>query len=237
DVAASSGVTDEQLRARIRAALPRTVDVRTGAQQAEKNTSDLEENLSFLRTFLLVFAYIALVVGAFIIFNTFSITIAQRTREFALLRMLGASRRQIMQTVIGEGLLLGVLGAVLGLFAGIGLAPALDQLFKLFGADIPDNGTVLETRTIVVSLAVGIVVTVLAGLPSALRATRVPPIAAMREGVEIPRALPTRKLLIIRFLVGLVIVLVLGIFIRGLSIIVLIVWIARSARLWARLRR
>jgi putative ABC transport system permease protein len=237
DVAASSGVSDEQLRARIRAALPRTVDVRTGTQQAEKNTSDLEENLSFLRTFLLVFAYIALVVGAFIIFNTFSITIAQRTREFALLRMLGASRRQIMQTVIGEGLLLGVLGAVLGLFAGIGLAPALDQLFKLFGADIPDNGTVLETRTIVVSLAVGIVVTMLAGLPSALRATRVPPIAALREGVEIPRPLPTRKFLIVRFLVGLVIVLVLGIFIRGLSIIVLIVWVARTARLWARLRR
>jgi putative ABC transport system permease protein len=237
DVAAAPGVSDEQLRARIRAALPHTVDVRTGAQQAEKNTSDLEENLSFLRTFLLVFAYIALVVGAFIIFNTFSITIAQRTREFALLRMLGASRRQIMQTVIGEGLLLGVLGAVLGLFAGIGLAPALDQLFKLFGADIPDNGTVLETRTIVVSLAVGIVVTVLAGLPSALRATRVPPIAALREGVEIPRPLPTRKFLIIRFLVGLVIVLALGIFIRGLSIIVLIVWVARSARLWARLRR
>jgi putative ABC transport system permease protein len=237
DVAASSGVSDEQLRARIRAALPRTVDVRTGTQQAEKNTSDLEENLSFLRTFLLVFAYIALVVGAFIIFNTFSITVAQRTREFALLRMLGASRRQIMQTVIGEGLLLGVLGAVLGLFAGIGLAPALDQLFKLFGANIPDNGTVLETRTIVVSLAVGIVVTVLAGLPSALRATRVPPIAALREGVEIPRPLPTRKFLIVRFLVGLVIVLVLGIFIRGLSIIVLIVWVARTARLWARLRR
>ncbi|HEY1585336.1 MAG TPA: ABC transporter permease, partial [Polyangia bacterium] len=186
DVAAAQGVSDEQLRARIRAALPRTVDVRTGAQQAAKNTSDLEENLSFLRTFLLVFAYIALVVGAFIIFNTFSITVAQRTREFGLLRTLGASRRQIMQTVIGEGLLLGVLGAVLGLFAGIGLAPALDQLFKLFGADIPDNGTVLETRTIVVSLIVGIVVTVLAGLPSALRATRVPPIAAMREGVEIP---------------------------------------------------
>jgi putative ABC transport system permease protein len=237
DVAAASGVSDEQLRARIRAALPHTVDVRTGAQQAEKNTSDLEENLSFLRTFLLVFAYIALVVGAFIIFNTFSITIAQRTREFALLRMLGASRRQIMQTVIGEGLLLGVLGAVLGLFAGIGLAPALDQLFKLFGADIPDNGTVLETRTIVVSLAVGILVTVLAGLPSALRATRVPPIAALREGVEIPRPLPTRKLLIIRFLVGLVIVLALGIFIRGLSIVVLIVWVARSVRLWVRLRR
>ncbi len=186
DVAAAPGVSPETLRERIRAVLPATVAVRTGEQQAEKNTTNLEENLSFLRTFLLIFAYVALVVGAFIIFNTFSITVAQRTREFGLLRTLGASRRQILQTVVAEGLLLGVLGAVLGLFAGIGLAPALDQLFKAFGADIPDNGTVLETRTIVVSLLVGTIVTVLAGLPAALRATRVPPLAAMREGVEIP---------------------------------------------------
>ncbi len=186
DVAADPGVSPEALRARIRAVLPRTVDVRTGEQQADKNTSDLEENLSFLRTFLLVFAYVALVVGAFIIFNTFSITVAQRTREFGLLRTLGASRRQIMREVVAEGLLLGVLGAVLGLFAGIGLAPALDGLFKAFGADLPDSGTVLETRTIVVSLLVGVIVTILAGLPPALRATRVPPLAAMREGVEIP---------------------------------------------------
>jgi putative ABC transport system permease protein len=186
DVAAQPGVTPAQLRTRIRAALPASVAVRTGEQQAAKNTSDLADNLSFLRTFLLVFAYVALVVGAFIIFNTFSITVAQRTREFGLLRTLGANRRQLLQAVIGEGLLLGVVGAVLGLFAGIGLAPALDGLFKLFGADLPDSGTVLETRTIVVSLLVGIIITVLAGLPPALRATRVPPLAAMREGVEIP---------------------------------------------------
>ncbi len=157
DVAAAPGVTPKQLRASIRAVLPHTVDVRTGTQQAAKNTSDLEENLSFLRTFLLIFAYVSLVVGAFIIFNTFSITVAQRAREFGLLRTLGASRGQIMREVVAEGLLLGVIGAVLGLFAGIGLAPALDQLFKAFGADLPDSGTVLETRTIVVSLLVGIV--------------------------------------------------------------------------------
>jgi putative ABC transport system permease protein len=186
DVAAAPGVTPAQLQASIRAVLPRTVDVRTGAQQAAKNTSDLEENLSFLRTFLLVFAYVSLVVGAFIIFNTFSITVAQRAREFGLLRTLGASRAQIMREVVAEGLLLGVVGAVLGLFAGIGLAPALDQLFKTFGADLPDSGTVLETRTIVVSLLVGIIITVLAGLAPALRATRVSPLAAMREGLEIP---------------------------------------------------
>jgi putative ABC transport system permease protein len=186
DVAARAGVTPSQLRDRIRAVLPRAVEVQTGAQQAATESAELESDLSFLRTFLLVFAYIALVVGAFIIFNTFSITVAQRTREFGLLRTLGGSRLQIMQSVVVEGLLLGVVGAVLGLLGGIALAPALDQLFKAFGADLPDSGTVLETRTIVVSLLVGTIVTVLAGLPPALRATRVPPLAAMREGVEIP---------------------------------------------------
>jgi putative ABC transport system permease protein len=185
DVAARPGVTPSELRDRIRATLPRTVVVRTGTQQAATESSELESNLSFLRTFLLVFAYVALVVGAFIIFNTFSITVAQRTREFGLLRTLGGSRRQILQSVVFEGLLLGVGGAVLGLLGGIALAPALDELFKAFGADLPNSGTVLETRTIVVSLLVGIGVTVLAGLPPALRATRVPPLAAMREGVEI----------------------------------------------------
>ncbi len=188
DVAAVQGVTPAQLRARLRAELPQTVTVRTGSEQAAKDTSDLESNLSFLRTFLLVFAYVSLVVGAFIIFNTFSITVAQRTREFGLLRTLGGSRGQILRSVIYEGLLLGVLGAVLGLLGGIALAPGLDQLFKAFGADLPDSGTVVETRTIVVSLAVGIIVTVLAGLPPALRATRVPPLAAMREGRGDPAA-------------------------------------------------
>ncbi len=200
DVAAESNpahpVTPSDLRDRIRAVLPRTVVVRTGAQQAATETSELESNLSFLRTFLLVFAYVALVVGAFIIFNTFSITVAQRTREFGLLRTLGASRRQIMQSVVFEGLLLGVCGAVVGLLGGIALAPALDQLFKSFGADLPDSGTVLETRTIVVSLLVGIFVTILAGLLPAVRATRVPPLAAMREGVEIsPTELTGARLL------------------------------------------
>ncbi len=176
-------VTPQELAARVRAALPATLTVRTGAQEAANQTSELEEKLGFLRTFLLIFAYVALVVGAFIIFNTCSITVAQRTREFGLLRTLGASRGQIMRSVIEEGLLLGVTGAVIGLFGGIGLAPALDGLFRAFGADLPDSGTVLEARTVIVSLGVGIVVTVIAGFFPALRATRVPPIAAMREGV------------------------------------------------------
>jgi putative ABC transport system permease protein len=183
-------VTPTELRNRIRTVLPRTVAVRTGSQQAAKQTSDIESTLSFLLVFLLIFAYVSLLVGALIIFNTFSITVAQRTREFGLLRTLGASRRQIMRSVVLEGLLLGVGGSVLGLLGGIALAPALDQLFKAFGADLPASGTVLQTRTIVVSLLVGVTVTLLAGLTPALRATRVPPIAALREGVEIPPRKP-----------------------------------------------
>ena len=182
------------LRDRLRAALPATVDVRTGAEQAAKDTSDLESNLSFIRTFLLIFAYVSLFVGAFIIFNTFSITVAQRTREFGLLRTLGASRCQVMRSVIAgkpaPGCRRGLCSAC---SAASLLAPALDQLFKSFGADLPDSGTVLRTRTIVVSLAVGMSVTVLAGLAPALRATRVPPLAAMREGVELPSGATRRR--------------------------------------------
>jgi putative ABC transport system permease protein len=239
NVAANPGISPEQLAARVRAALPATLIVRTGAQEAANQTSELEEKLGFLRTFLLVFAYVALVVGAFIIFNTFSITVAQRTREFGLLRTLGASRGQLMRSVVEEGLLLGVAGSAVGLFAGIGLAPALDGLFKAFGADLPDNGTVLETRTVIVSLGVGILITVLAGLFPALRATRVPPMAAMREGVQIPpRPLPTRKALVIRFALYLVIVVGARIVVGGgAAVVLLVVGAARAWRLGVRLRR
>jgi len=239
DVAAGPGVTPAQLRDRIRAALPSTVEVRTGSEQASKETSDLESNLSFLRTFLLVFAYVSLVVGAFIIFNTFSITVAQRTREFGLLRTLGGSRAQIMRSVVYEGLMLGVVGAVLGLLGGIALAPGLDQLFKAFGADLPNNGNVIETRTIVVSLLVGISVTVLAGLAPAVRATRVPPLAAMREGVEIPSPRLGRGGVLARGLLGAVIALGVG----GLagsstvSVILAVVLAVYVAGLLLRLRR
>jgi putative ABC transport system permease protein len=237
NVAASVGVSPEALAARVRAALPATLTVRTGAQEAANQTQNLEEELGFLRTFLLIFAYVALVVGAFIIFNTFSITVAQRTREFGLLRTLGASRGQIMRSVVQEGLLLGVGGAALGLLGGILLAPALDQLFKAFGADLPDNGTVLQARTVIVSLGVGIVVTVLAGLFPALRATRVPPLAAMREGVQIPpRPLPSKRTLIVRTLIVLVVVLAISTASKGLGLVLLIGLAIRVARLSYRLR-
>ena len=240
NVAASNGVSPTQLKQRLRAALPATLVVRTGEEEAKQQTSELEKDLSFLRTFLLVFAYVALFVGAFIIFNTFSITVAQRTREFGLLRTLGASRQQILRSVMIEGLLLGVLGAVAGLFIGIGLAPALDQLFKAFGADLPDSGTVIETRTVIVSLAVGIVVTMLAGFFPAWRATRVPPIAAMREGVSIPpRPFPSRRRIIARTVGLLVAALLISKATGGHTVlpVLLAVWAIRLVFLALRLRR
>ena len=238
DVAAARASRRRSCGRAIRAALPDTVNVRTGAQQAAKNTSDLESNLGFLRTFLLIFAYVSLVVGAFIIFNTFSITVAQRTREFGLLRTLGASRAQIMRSVVDEGLLLGIGGAVLGLLGGIALAPALDQLFKAFGAELPDSGTVLETRTIVVSLLVGTIVTVLAGLAPALRATRVPPLAAMREGVEIePRTLTGVGVLIRSVIAALLAVAIVALLGAGVGVILFVLLAVYVTRLLIRLIR
>jgi putative ABC transport system permease protein len=183
DAAARAGISPVTLRDRIAAALPTNVTVRTGQQQAATEATNSASQLGFLRTFLLVFAYVALFVGGFIILNTFSITVAQRTREIGLLRAVGASRGQILAGMVGECLLLGLIGSAIGLGLGLLAAPALDQIFKSLGADLPDSGTVLETRTVIVSLLAGMGASLMAGLAPSLRATRVPPVAAMRAGV------------------------------------------------------
>ena len=193
DVAAEPGTTPSQLAAAIRAVLPaRVATVRTGEQQAKSDSQDIKDNLSFLRTFLFVFAGIALFVGAFLIANTFSITVAQRVREFALLRIIGANRRQVLRAVIGEALLVGLVGSVIGLLAGFAIAPGLKGLFKALGADLPSSGIVLESRTIVVSLLIGTVITLVSALAPALRATRVPPVAALQEAASLPRGRTAR---------------------------------------------
>jgi putative ABC transport system permease protein len=179
--AAAEGVTPEELRDRIARVMPRQVQVETGEEAAQRQTDDIAENLNFLRIALLVFAGVSLFVGAFQIFNTFSITVAQRTREFGLLRTLGASRGQILGTVGVEALLLGLLGSAAGLAGGVGFAFGINELFKAVGIDLPNTGTVVALRTVIVSLIVGLVVTVAAALAPALRATRVTPMAALRE--------------------------------------------------------
>jgi putative ABC transport system permease protein len=186
-VAAASGVTPQELVTRLRAALPPSADVKTAQQSAEEGAKAVTDAIgSVLTPALLAFAGIAIIVGAFIIFNAFSITVAQRLREFAMLRSLGASRRQVLLTVMGEALALGIAASVLGLFAGLGLAKGINALFKALDIGIPTAGIALAPRTIIVSLAVGSVVAFLSALAPALRATRVPPVAALQEGATLP---------------------------------------------------
>ena len=185
-VAAKSGTSPEQLVHAIQPLLPPGSQVKTGQQQAAQQTHDTSSFLNIFRSFLLAFGGIALFVGSFVIANTLSITVAQRTRELATLRTLGASRRQVLTSVLLEAFLIAVVASVIGLFLGLALAKGLNALLVSFGIDLPSAGTVFKTRTIVVSLLVGIVITMLAALRPALRSTRVPPIAAVREGAVLP---------------------------------------------------
>jgi putative ABC transport system permease protein len=187
-VAAAQGVSDQKLISSIQSILPPDTQVRTAQAQAHEDAKDTDSFISFLQKFLLGFGGVALFVGSFVIANSLSITIAQRTREFATLRTLGASRPQILRSVMLEALVMGVLASIVGLFAGLALAKGLFSLFDAVGFTLPNNGLTLETRTIVVALIVGIVVTLLASLRPALRATRVPPIAAVREGATLPES-------------------------------------------------
>jgi putative ABC transport system permease protein len=192
-VAAVEGTSPEALTRTLRPQVGREAVVRTGEQEARSQSDEIKDDLGFLNTALLAFAGISLFVGAFIIFNTFSITIAQRMREFALLRTLGASRGQIMRSVLTEGVVLGVLGSVVGLALGVLTAVGLRALFKAIGVDLPSSGSVIATRTIVVSLLVGVLVTMLSTLVPALRATRVVPVEALREGAVMHPHGPSRK--------------------------------------------
>jgi putative ABC transport system permease protein len=185
-IAAKSGVSPGRLVAEVRTILPPGTQVRSGTAQASADAKDTADFLSFLQKFLLAFGGVALFVGAFVIANSLSITIAQRTREFATLRTIGASRRQVLTSVIVEALALGILASVAGLFLGLALAKGLFRLFDAVGFTLPNNGLTFENRTIVVSLLVGIVVTLVASLRPAFRATRVPPVAAVREGATLP---------------------------------------------------
>jgi putative ABC transport system permease protein len=184
--AARPGIGRAALLDQIREILPPETQVRSGEGQAEEDSSDTTAFLDFLQTFLLSFGGIALFVGAFVISNSLSITIAQRTREFATLRTIGASRRQILRSVLVESTAIGVLASVTGLFLGLALAKGLFALFEAVGFTLPNSGLLLRPRTVLVALLVGILVTVVASLRPAVRATRVPPVAAVREGATLP---------------------------------------------------
>jgi putative ABC transport system permease protein len=192
-VQAEPGVPSSRLVSAIDAQLGPSFEVSSGSQQAQTDAEDSEEALSTIRTFLLAFAGIALFVGAFVIFNTFSMTVAQRIRELATLRTLGGSRRQILVSLVIEGFVIGALASVIGLFLGLALAKGLTALFGALGLELPEAPAVFATRTVVVSLLLGTVVTMAASLAPALRATRVPPIAAVREGATLPVTALSRR--------------------------------------------
>ena len=181
-IAAKEGTSSEQLIRAVQPLVPASLEVKDSEAQAAADARETNVIVDAIRYFLLGFGAIALFVGAFVIFNTLSITVAQRTREFATLRTLGASRKQVMRSVVVEGLVIGLLASVIGLFAGLGLA----KLLTAIGGDTPDAGMVFALRTVVVSLVVGTAITLLASVVPARRATRVPPIAAVREGSTLP---------------------------------------------------
>jgi putative ABC transport system permease protein len=186
-VAVQQGTTVDAALNNISKVLPQNVEAVTGAEAAQQQASAVNSFVDIFNTFLLVFAGIALFVGAFLIANTFSILIGQRTRELALLRAVGASRSQVMKSMIGEAFAVGLFGSAVGLALGIPLAIGLEGLLRAFGFGPPANGIQLLPRTVIVSLVVGTVITVVSSIGPALRASRIPPVAAMRDdavGVE-----------------------------------------------------
>ena len=188
-VAAEDGVSEQQLRDRVAEVIPAETEAITGTVYTEETTSDVKEGLGFFSTFLLVFAAIALFVGAFIIFNTFSMLVAQRTRELALMRALGASRGQVIRSVLLEAVVVGALSSLIGLGVGIGVAELLKSIFATVGAELPDGPTVIAARTVIACFVVGILVTAVAAVMPARRASKVAPVAALRDAATPDRSL------------------------------------------------
>src|SRR5689334_18303343 len=181
NVVAAPGASKAAVQRAIARALPPGVEVVTGQTVADENTSSIDRALGFFSTALLVFAFISLFVGAFTIYNTFSIIVGQRTRELALLRIVGASRRQVFGSVLGEAAITGFVSSVIGLGLGVLAALGLQALLRGFGVTLPPGSLVFEPRTVLVGLAVGVGVTVLSAIGPARGAVRIPPVAALDD--------------------------------------------------------
>jgi putative ABC transport system permease protein len=214
-IAGKPGVSKDELQQRVRQALPPSVNVRTAEQTAEAESKDIKDGFSFFSIALLVFGGIALFVGIFLIFNTFSITVSQRTREFGMLRTIGASRRQVMSAVLLEASLIGLAGSLVGLAGGLGFVGLITALFKALGFELPTGSLVISAKTVVIALVVGFVSTTAASFVPALRATRVTPLEALRDPSLVRQTRSSRR----RTVVGAVLVglgaLVLGVGLFG----------------------
>ncbi len=199
--------TQSELRDAVAKVLPPGTEAITGQAQAAESSADLKQALGFVSTFLLVFAGVALFVGAFLIFNTFTILVAQRTKELALLRSLGASRRQITQSVLLESVIVGVVASAVGFGLGLLAAIGLRALIGSFGAGLPDGPLVILPRTVIACFVVGVGITALAALLPARRASAVAPVEAMREAATPEAGLRRTTILgLLTFVPGLVLV-------------------------------
>jgi putative ABC transport system permease protein len=181
DILTSPGADKSTVQHAIAATLPKGVEVVTGQTVANEQSNNVNQSLSFFSTALLVFAFISLFVGGFTIFNTFSITVGQRTRELALLRIVGASRQQVFRSVLAEAVIVGTVASLVGLGLGVLAALGLEALLKGFGITLPSGSLVFEGRTIIVALVVGVGVTVVSAVGPARRAVRIPPVAALAD--------------------------------------------------------
>lgn len=181
NIVAEEGASADLVRNNIDAALPSDFQVITAADEAADQAAELQDALSFLGTVLLVFALISVFVGAFIIFNTFSIVVAQRVRELGLLRAVGATSGQVIRMVVLEGLVMAVVASVLGVFFGVVISNLLYTLMRAGGFDIPSSPARIQVSTVVIALLVGMVVTTVSSLIPAVRGSRIPPVAAMQE--------------------------------------------------------
>ncbi|WP_338750079.1 ABC transporter permease [Janibacter alittae] len=212
-ITAKEGVESAELVEQAEPLTPDAYETLTGAQLSDRNEDSLEQALGFITTFLLVFAGVALFVGSFLIVNTFGILVAQRGRELALLRAIGASRRQVTRSVLVEAFVTGIIGATLGLALGVLLAMGIRSLFATIGLDLSGTGLVFKPRTVIATYVVGIAVTMLAAWLPAHRAGRVAPVAAMRETVETARSHPIRGTLEIMVLVAGLLAFLYGLFV------------------------
>jgi putative ABC transport system permease protein len=195
-VTAGEGVSQAQLRDRVQASLPAGVEALTGDKAADEAATEINQALSFISTFLLVFAGVSLVVGSFLIINTFSILVAQRTRELALFRALGASRRQVSRSVLFEALVMGFIGSTVGLGFGFALALGIKALFAQLGLDLSGSPLVFQPRTAIAAYLVGMLVTAFAAYLPGRRASRISPVEAMRDDVAMPERSIRRRTLV-----------------------------------------
>ncbi|NUH41488.1 ABC transporter permease [Streptomyces samsunensis] len=198
DVKAAAGTSQTTLKSEIDKILPEQAKATTGKKLAKDQAEAIEQGMSSMQTMMLVFAGIALFVGIFIIVNTFSMLVAQRTRELALMRAVGATRRQVTRSVLIEATIVGAIAAVVGLVAGIGIGAALRSVLNSTGANVPDGPLVVAPTTVLVSVLVGVVVTVLSAWLPGRRAAKIPPVAAMNS----VHAAPTTRGLVVRNTIG-----------------------------------